>query len=155
MNDKNYFKITEGGETVCFSTEMFRNSTAVIAMLNDAISTGSEGAQLKDYILLHSGKLTPMDIHEWENKEVAQKEPSPYERTVSIDLDYDHVAFSDWNGGVRTMLSGKIFRLTGCYEMALTENGLDADSFVANLLHHCELKCVKPLTVPVFGEMQM
>ena len=155
MNDTSYFKITEGGKTICFSTEMFRNSTAVIAMLNDAISTGGEGAQLKDHILLHSGRLSPMDIHEWENKEAAQGLPTPYERTVSIDLDNDYVAFSDWSGGVRTMRSGKIFRLTGCYEMTLTENGLDADSFVANLLQHCELKCIKPLTAPAFGEMQM
>lgn len=155
MNDTNYIKITEGGQTVCFSTKEFKNSAAVIAMLNDAVNTGGENPQLKEYILSHSGSLTPMDIREWEAKDAAQSAASPHERTVSIDLDMDHAAFSDWCGDVRTLLSGEIIRLTGCYEMALTENGLDSDSFVTNLLHHCNLQCVKPMTGPAFGGMQM
>ena len=150
MNDMSYFKLKADGKTTCFSTDFFDSPSEVIATLNAAVKTGSEGAELVDFFLTHSSNRSPISDIEWDEKESAQELPTPHERTVSLDFDADRAVFSQWSGNVRTLLSGAIYRLTGCYEMALSEKGFDSSSFVANLVQHCSLQCIEHKPYPPF-----
>lgn len=150
MNETSYFKLKADGKTTCFTTDEFENSSEIIATLTAAVKTRSEGAELVDFVLTHSRNRLPISDQEWEEKDAAQNQPSPNERTVNIDFDNDSAVFSHWRGNVRTLLSGQIDRLTGCYEMSLSEKGLDASSFVSNLMQHCSLQCIEQKNYPAF-----
>ncbi len=149
MNDTSYVKLKTDGKTTCFTTDAFSNASEIIAIINAAINTGSEGAELVDFVLTHSKSNALISDEEWDEIEAAQDQPT-HDRTVSLDFDADRAVFSNWNGHVRTLLSGQIFRLTGCYEMALSQKGLDTGQFVANLLEHCNLQCIEHKSYPSF-----
>lgn len=151
----NYLKITEDGNAFCVATSRFERISDVIGMLSDAISAEENGETLKDAILTRCGDYTDIDTDDWETKARDHAETPNDERIVDLDLDAETAVLSDWKGDGRNVVSGEIWRLAGCYEMAMQDGKLDGDQFVEELMHHCSIHVMEARNDQAFTVMQM
>lgn len=155
MEKANYVKITEGGQAVCFVSSQFERISDVIGALSEAISADGGDEVLKDNILVRCGNCTPITEAEWTTKAEEQKIVPCEERIVDIDLDAETAVLSDWKDRKRSEVSGEIWRLTGCYEMSMSNGKLDSDQFITELMNHCSLQVSNEQGGPAFVGMQM
>ena len=155
VKQSNYLKITEDGHAFCVATSRFERISDVIGMLSDAISAEENGETLKDAILARCGDYADIDVNAWEAKACYHAATPDDKRIVDIDLDAETAVLSDWKGDGRNVVSGEIWRLAGCYEMAIHDGKLDGDQFVEELMHHCTIHVMEARNDQAFTVMQM
>lgn len=149
----NYFKIREGRGTTCFATDLYKSIPDVIAALNKAVDQESDGKPISQILRESSGEVTDISERDWDDGGLRHKAEQDEDRYMNIDVISGFASFSNWKGGMRTVVSGAIFRLTGCYETALHDGKLDGDHFVTNLLQHCSIDHALPEPMPTMDAM--
>ena len=151
MNDTTLLKIISSSKAECFSTDHFKNIAEIISLLDKAVSESEENAPIKDYIPDHVTGCVVIPLDEWERKHQSYRDTDLPIRLAEIDFDRENATFTEWNGKDGLIVAASIYRLTGCYEMALSERGFDVDCFTANLLCHCSVQRIDALDNPSFG----
>ena len=151
MNDITYFKITSSGQNECFFTKHFKNIAEIVALLDKAVTACGDNAPMKDYICDHTVGHTPISLQEWNAMHQEYMNALSPIRFAEIDFDHEVSTFTEWTGKDGVIISASIYRMTGCYEMALSERGFDTDCFTANLLCHCSVQRIDTLNNPSFG----
>ena len=145
MTERTFIRLRENGETSCFSMERRMSCVRLIALMNDALKEPEGSVTIGDVLRRHSGPEAPMSEEAWtEAVELIKRGPCG-DRFADINVDGDQATLSDWVlGKERTVISGAISRLTGCYEMSLDSGRLDQERFAENLSHHCGTFTVGP-----------
>jgi len=151
MNNNTYFKISSSGQEDCFSTSHFKTVHEIIALLDKAVTACTDNAPMKDYLRDRIVGCTPISLQEWSAKHQDYLNAVFPIRFADIDYDREVATFTEWNGKDGVIISAPIYRLTGCYEMALSERGFDADCFIANLLCHCSVQRIDASNNLTFG----